>query len=59
MRKRKGLRAQMRDWNHITREMKREAERHHTHTDDSGVFECPLGSACDMKNGQWEMANGF
>lgn len=23
----------------------------HTHADDSGTFACPLGSACDMKDG--------
>ena len=45
MKTRKGLKAQTRDWNYVTRELKKEIK--YTHIDDSGVFKCPLGSTCE------------
>lgn len=54
MRKRKGLRAQMRDWNYLTREMKREAKASlprcgcsvNAPEADPEKYDCPCGNHC-------------
>lgn len=47
MKRKIGLKAQTARWSYLGKELRKDIQKMpHYHTDDSGTFACPLGSAC-------------